>query len=297
MWIWDCGSDNILMDTEQYNMENKLLFSVVIPTYNRIQLLRRALESVFAQTLDRNKYEVIVVDDGSTDNTKEILKDSNIIDRIKYIYQSNCGLQSIVRNRGIQVAKGRYIAFLDSDDEWLPSKLEKQADILMKDSKCALVCTNAYLIKDEIVTNELYTKNQNLFSGNVFFKLLHNNFIINSSVVVRKKALLQSGVFDENKSLKSLEDYDLWLRLGRSYPIVSLSEPLTLYRIHAGNISKDVLQTYRGLIQIYHKLERSEKLSRYEYIRILFEKYRTGLHAIKTALKKKEYRYLKTFLL
>jgi len=72
-------------------MENKLLFSVVIPTYNRIQLLRRALESVFAQTLDRNKYEVIVVDDGSTDNTKEILKDSNIIDRIKYIYQSNCG--------------------------------------------------------------------------------------------------------------------------------------------------------------------------------------------------------------
>jgi len=273
--------------------ENKMpAVSIIVPTYNRAQYLVEAIQSVLEQTF--HDYEIIVVDDGSTDDTKAALQKKNIFKNIIYIYQNNCGLKSAVRNIGIQAAKGKYIAFLDSDDKWLPLKLEKQVDILEKDPNCALVCSNAYILKDDVPTQELYVQSETMVSGNVFQKLLHNNFIINSSVVVRKNILQKLGGLDEDRIIKSSEDYDLWLRVGRLYAITSISEPLTFYRIHEGNISKDVLNTYRGLIHIYHKLLRSKGFSKYVYISILYEMLRTGLHAVKGVVKINKYSFLKT---
>jgi glycosyltransferase involved in cell wall biosynthesis len=267
--------------------------SIVIPTYNRAQYLVESIQSVSEQTF--HDYEIIVVDDGSTDDTKAVLQKENVYKNIIYIYRDNCGLKSAVRNIGIQAAKGKYIAFLDSDDKWLPSKLEKQVAILERDSNCAMVCANAYILRDDVPTKELYVQSETLVSGNVFFKLLHNNFIINSSVLIRKSIVQKLGGLDEDRIIKSSEDYDLWLRVARLYAITSISEPLTLYRIHEGNYSKDVLRTYQGLLYIYGKLLRDKEVTVLQYLRIFYKTLCVGIHAFKVALIKKEYSYVKIY--
>lgn len=175
------------------------LVSVVIPTYNRAKVVERALKTAFAQTY-RN-LEIIVVDDGSTDNTETALTPYQ--DRIRYYYQKNQGA-SAARNRAIQESRGKYIAFLDSDDEWLPAKIEKQVALLESRPDLSFVAC--------LATNERRTYTGYDDHDRQFLKFIVQPFTQNMTrYVVRRECFEKHGLFDT--SIHGPEDWELWLRL------------------------------------------------------------------------------------
>lgn len=208
------------------------LISVIIPTYNCGKYIREALEGVFNQTY--KNYEVLVIDDGSTDNTKEVLKEYE--QKIKYFYQENKGL-SITRNRGIKEAQGELIALLDSDDIWLPEKLELQTDLILKNDKTGMVFCGCYMV-DEIgkIIRKMPQKKYSCKSK-FFDALLITNIVIGSGAtpLVRRQCFEKIGLFDEK--LKSAEDWDMWLRILRFYDIKSIELPLAKVRMRPDSIS------------------------------------------------------------
>ena len=229
----------------------KPLVSVIIPTYNRGWCLNEAVDSVFSQTYER--YELIVVDDGSEDDTGKRL--SRYQD-ITVITQHNRGV-SAARNRGIASSKGELIAFLDSDDLWLPEKLSVQVAFFQTNPE-ALVCqTQETWIRNG---RRIHPKNRHRKqSGNFFERSLGLCLVSPSAVMIRKPLFETVGVFDEN--LPACEDYDLWLRVGVSIPIFLIDEPLVIKRGgHADQLSSNIgLDKYR--IQSIIKLLESGTLS------------------------------------
>lgn len=210
--------------------------SVIIPTFNRAKLLPGAIESLLAQTLHDS--EVIVVDDGSTDETQRVIQKYG--NQVRYIRISHSGLPAIARNVGIRAASRGIIAFLDSDDEWLPEKLAKQVAILGAQAEVGLVCANAYLLEaDQAVPSRLLLRPGQGSSGNVFPYLLRDNFVITSTVLVRRSLLDRVGLMDESRTLKAVEDYDLWLRLAAVTDICYLDEPLAVYKDFASSVRSD----------------------------------------------------------
>lgn len=188
---------------------NKVLFSVVIPTYNRATLLRRTLQSLVMQTY--KNFEVIVGDDGSTDNTKEIVTSFKNDLNIKYIRSENFGGPARPRNNGIKAASGEWICFLDHDDWWYKDKLEK-------------ICN--YLHKGDILYHDLhiYDRNgkkirkirgRNLVAPAFVDLMVNGNALATSSVVVKKDILSKVDLFDEDKSLIAVEDFDAWLKIAK----------------------------------------------------------------------------------
>lgn len=199
------------------------IVSVIIPTYNRAHLIGRAIQSVLNQTYQN--LEIIVVDDGSTDNTGEVIKKFQEHDkRIIYIkHEKNKG-GSAARNTGIKAARGEYIAFQDSDDEWLPEKLEKQMEVFKNtSSKVGVVYTGFWRIKDNEKTYipQSWVKQKD---GNIYFELLKGNFVTTQSIVVRKVSLERVGYFDEK--LPRLQDWELVIRLSKYYDFKCIDEPL-----------------------------------------------------------------------
>ncbi len=221
------------------------MVSVIIPTYNRASLVVEALESVFAQTY--KEHEVIVVDDGSTDNTREILEP--YLHRIQYTWQENQGI-SAARNRGILLSHGRYIAFLDSDDRWLPSKLEKQVDYMNTHPKVGLVCCHVW--RYEIGKETRRERRPHGFPRDFNELLTGPNHIPTSTVLVRRECLETVGMFDE--TLPPLEDWDLWLRIARRSAIHILEEVLSENRKHSQNTTNDLLKVYEGYWRFYAKV-------------------------------------------
>ncbi len=207
--------------------------SVIIPAYNGARFLPEAIESVLAQTY--KDYEIIVVDDGSTDNTKEILKP--YFDKIKYIHQQNQGAAT-ARNTGIRHSQGEYIAFLDADDVWLPEKLHTQVYYLDNNPEVAMVYSRSFTISGD---GELISKKssyKDFPSGEIFNILfLHSFFIYTSTVVVRRRILDTVGLFDE--SLITSEDRDLWLRIAREFKVSGITKYLCKYRNTDGSLSKN----------------------------------------------------------
>jgi len=202
--------------------------SVIIPTYNRYTLLKRALTSVYAQTLQPQ--EVIVVDDGSTDNTSYIIQD---FPKITYMYQENSGVSS-ARNLGIKNSTCKWIAFLDSDDAWDKNKLALHVEFHKNNPHILMSYTNEKWIRDhkEIRVPKKYQK----FEGNIFDKCLSHCIIAPSSVYLHRAILESIGLFDE--SLEVCEDYDLWLRLTCKYEVGVLQERLiTKYAGHENQLS------------------------------------------------------------
>ena len=187
--------------------------SVVVPTYNRFEFLKRALRSVYAQSF--RDFEVIVVDDGSTDDTKNIVK---IFPHVRYFYKPNGGVSS-ARNFGIKNSTCRFVAFLDSDDEWLEDKLQKQIK-LYKDVKISY--TDEIWIRDNKQIN--IPKKFKKIGGDIFNESLHYCNIAPSSVMIDREVFEDVGMFDE--SLEVCEDYDLWLRILLRYNIGLVDEPL-----------------------------------------------------------------------
>ncbi len=195
--------------------------SVIIPTFNRRDFLKEALESLFSQTY--RDFEIIVVDDGSTDGTGEMIEKE--YRNIKYIYQENRG-PSAARNRGIKEAAGEYITFLDSDDLWLKNKLEEEINFLEENPKFKICYTDEIWIRNGKRVNP--KKKHNKYSGWIFKNTLPLCIISPSSVIIHRSLFSDVGLFDEE--LFVCEDYDLWLRISAKYPIYFLEKKLIIKR-------------------------------------------------------------------
>jgi glycosyltransferase involved in cell wall biosynthesis len=203
--------------------------SVIIPTYNREEKVKNAIESVLAQTV--KPYEIIVVDDGSTDNTKNVIQK---IKNITYIYQQNRGV-SAARNKGIAHATGEYIALLDSDDLWKPEKLEKHIKYIKNNPKYNVSQTEEIWIRNGKFVNPMKKHLKPI--GNIFIPSLELCLVSPSTVIIHKSIFEKYGTFDEN--LPACEDYDLWLRVSAFEPIGLLKEKLTVkYGGHVDQLSK-----------------------------------------------------------
>ena len=204
--------------------------SVILPTYNRGWVLREAIDSVLAQ--DFKDFELIVVDDGSTDNTGPILDSYN--QDLIVLRQSNRGV-SAARNRGIAAAEGRLIAFLDSDDLWLPRKLSSQVDFFNSNPTAVINQTEEIWIRNGVRVNPKTRHHK--FSGMIFERSLALCLVSPSAVMIKKNLFSKVGVFDE--SLPACEDYDLWLRISCQYPVHLIDTPLIMKRGgHADQLSK-----------------------------------------------------------
>jgi len=201
-------------------MAGHVLVSAIIPTFNRAQMAREAIRSVLAQTY--RPIECIVVDDGSTDNTAaELGKEFN--DRIRLIRQQNLGV-SAARNSGIRASTGDFISFLDSDDTWLPEKTEKQVGYFLKHPQVLICQTTERWVRKGRRVNPPRTHIKK--EGEIFSDSLERCMITPSSVMIRRKLLNESGLFDE--SLPVCEDYDLWLRITCKYPVGLVREDLLI---------------------------------------------------------------------
>ena len=227
--------------------------SVIIPTYNRKKTLARAIQSVINQSF--SPFEILIIDDGSNDGTEEWVKEN--FRNIKYIYQNNHGVSS-ARNIGIENAYGDWVAFLDSDDEWLPNKLYEQVKAIDSNPEVKFFHTNEIWIRNGVRVNQM--KKHKKYGGYIFEKCLDICRISPSSVLIQKEVFDNIGVFDE--SLRVCEDYDLWLRITSKYPVVFLDVPLIYkYGGHADQLSKvnDGIESYR--IQSLEKIIKSGYLS------------------------------------
>ncbi len=211
--------------------------SVVIPTYNRGGLLMEAVRSVLAQTFA--DLEVIVADDGSTDGSLDAvlgLADA----RVEVLRLAHSGRPAVARNAALAKARGELVALLDSDDVWVAEKLERQVNVLERDSSVGLVCSNARVIDgtgSEI--RALFLCPDEPVRGGLA-ALLEANFIVASSAVARRELVERVGGFSEDVRLRGVEDYDLWLRLGALSQLAYLPEPLVAYRRHGASVTTGV---------------------------------------------------------
>ncbi|HAO93317.1 MAG: hypothetical protein A2X93_07210 [Deltaproteobacteria bacterium GWC2_56_8] len=213
--------------------QNRPVVSVVITTYNYAQFLPTAVDSALSQTF--GDLEVVIVNDGSTDNTDEVMSPYLADSRVKYIYQERSG-QASAKNRGIENSTGAYVAFLDADDYWLPEKLERQMPLFGQRQETGVVFCNAKWVDAD---NNPITmpKLQKPRRGAVAEHLIVDNFIPFSSSIVKRECFDRHGAFD--KGLEMAIDWDLWLRLSAYYAFDFVDSPLMVYRVgHSGQMSK-----------------------------------------------------------
>ena len=232
---------------------SKTMISVIIPTYNRAHLLPRALDSILSQSCYPN--EIIVVDDGSNDDTSALM--TSVYPEIVFIQQSNTGV-SCTRNVGIKRASGDWIAFLDSDDEWFPEKLEVQMNALYKNPELKICHTNEIWIRNGKRVNP--KKKHEKFGGWIFQKCLPLCCISPSSVIIHKSIFDEVGLFDD--SLLVCEDYDLWLRITARNPVLYIEKPLLRkYGGHNDQLSRKYWGMDRFRIKSLEKIIYSKELS------------------------------------
>jgi len=248
-------------------LNKSIAISVVIPTFNRASLLPRALDSVLAQTFMPT--EIIVVDDGSTDTTRQLMKDR--YPGIDYLYLANKGV-SHARNAGVARSNCRWLAFLDSDDQWLPDKLERQWHALQAEPHYRLCHTDEIWIRNGKRVNPMNKHAKQ--GGYIFEKCLPLCVISPSSVVLCRQLFERLGGFDE--TLPACEDYDLWLRICASRPVLYLDEPLLRkYGGHPDQLSRQHWGMDRFRVHALEKLLKSGVLSSVQYSaarRILLQK-------------------------
>ena len=212
--------------------------SIIIPAYNAERFLGETIKSALRQTFV--DFEMIIVDDGSTDKTQPIAEEFVKQDpRIQYIYQKNQG-HAVCRNTGLRKAIGEYTAFLDADDIWLPTKLEKQITLLESEKDLGMV--HSARIRIDHLGNELPTSygNSEYRSGMIFYNLLLRKAqVCTSTVVCRKSVLDEVGYFDETFPDRiGGEDRELWLRIARRFEIAYIQEPLVKYRYLKSSLSR-----------------------------------------------------------
>jgi glycosyltransferase involved in cell wall biosynthesis len=206
------------------------LVNVVVPVYNGANYLRKALDSALGQSYQ--PLQVIVVDDGSTDSSADIITSYGI--RLLAIRQANGGV-ALARNAGIRACRGEFIAFLDQDDWWLPEKIEKQVEKFRADKNLGLVHTDVLQYGDAVArfVDPVYpTDTTPLLQGRCYQRLILDNGVFNSSVMIRRSVLGRSGMFDPAMPGNTVQDYDLWLRIAQHFPFGYVAEKLTVLRLH-----------------------------------------------------------------
>jgi glycosyltransferase involved in cell wall biosynthesis len=208
--------------------------SVIIPAYNGRAYIAQAIESVLGQSY--TDLELLVVDDGSTDDTAAIIQSYGA--RLRYFCKTNGGPGS-ARNAGIRHAQGEYIAFLDQDDLWLPNRLAEQVPMLQHDAQLGLVFSDALYQTTANQQEHHSFAIDRPFSGHAFAQLFTNNFIPNLTVLVRKSCFDRLGLLDESGTMMITDDYNMWLRVAAHYPIAFVDKPLARYRWHEQNFSAD----------------------------------------------------------
>lgn len=221
--------------------------SVVIPAYNAERFIGDALDSVMAQTF--RDVEVIVVDDGSTDGTGEIVRSYG--EPVRLVDQANAG-PSAARNRGVREAKSELVAFLDADDRWLPEKLALQVPLLDGNAGTDLVHCRVQLI--DASGQPMPTPRLPAPSGRIFHDLLERNVLGTSAVVVRKARVEQVGGFPED--MKWAEDWLLWLRLAQHCQVGCVEEVLVQHREHGASLATEGESFYRGVLEVLARIER-----------------------------------------
>jgi glycosyltransferase involved in cell wall biosynthesis len=217
--------------------------SVIIPTYNREKYINECISSILNQSLSPS--EILVIDDGSTDRTREVVLGLNDA-RIKYIQQNQSG-PSIARNNGIKQAKGDIIAFLDSDDMWEDTFLEKMVGKLLSGNYGLVYCEKKWIDEHGNVMHDRTGKTY-FPEGDVFLEMFNNAFINSTSCVVLKKSCLEkTGYFPENQSHS--EDYALWLKIAKNFSIGAVHDELVRYRWHPDNLMKSRAKLYHGMLR------------------------------------------------
>ena len=236
--------------------------SVIIPTYNRCDLLKRAINSVIKQTITPK--EIIVVDNGSTDQTYQMV--SSLFPEINYFIEKKRGV-SAARNKGILESKSKWIAFLDSDDAWKPTKLEKQMEYsVFNQDKYRIIHTDETWYRNKKFLNQL--KKHKKSGGNIFKNSLQLCCISPSSVVLKKQIFDDYGLFDEN--LEVCEDYDMWIRITAKEEVGFLDSPLvSKYGGHSDQLSKKFWGMDRFRIKSLEKNLKNEHFSKSQKINVL----------------------------
>ena len=214
-------------------------FSVVIPVYNREKELPKCIESVLSQTY--KDFEIVIVDNGSTDNSKDIVQSYiNQDSRVKYFWQENSGSPAGSRNTGIKNALGEWVAFLDSDDYWYETKLEEVCQKIdnLSDEYIAI---SHYEDKEidgiKVVTLEHGKNISDLPYDELLFK---GNSLSTSAMTVRKEKLLEVGLFDTRKDYFAVEDYDMWMRLAKVGKFAYIHKTLGVFSISGSNMSGNI---------------------------------------------------------
>ena len=209
------------------------MFSVIIPVYNRRELVSRAVRSVLSQRIGDGAFEVIVVDDASQDGTAEAVR-GEFGASVQVIEMQENGGVSAARNRGIERARGQWLAFLDSDDEWLPDKLDRQMGALARTS--LPVChTDEIWVRNGVRVNP--HKHHQKYGGDIFLQTLPLCVMSPSSIVIHREVFDKIGAFDEG--LPACEDYELWLRIAARWSVCYIPEKLIVkYGGHADQLSQ-----------------------------------------------------------
>jgi len=212
-------------------------------------MLREAIESVLAQTYQ--DWELIVIDDGSTDDTRDVVASLQERDsRIRYVHQDNQGLPK-TRARSLELSTGPYLAFLDDDDTFLPEKLERQVAFLERRQEVGLVYGSVDIVTSAGQRIETRPKDPSV----TFQQLLARNTIQVAAVLIRRRCVERVGGF--RSDLASSDDYELWLRMSRSFPMAFLKETVARYRSHDANMSRDLKRRYQSHMAIYRGLLRN----------------------------------------
>ncbi|MFC1478321.1 glycosyltransferase family 2 protein [Candidatus Margulisiibacteriota bacterium] len=225
--------------------------SVIMAAHNHAHFLPRSIGSVKSQTY--RDYELIVVDNGSTDDTKSVIEELSW-DKLRYISQEDTGSVAGPRNTGLKAAKGEYVAFLDSDDNWIPDKLEKVMKILEDNPQLDVLTHDMIRRTKDKVLNRIFVGPKK--KGTVLDRLLFDgNFILGSATVVKREAMLEVGGFDGRPEFVHAEDYETWLRLAEAgKQFFFFNEALGDLYVHESNLSGDIKRATDDLRNVinYH---------------------------------------------
>jgi len=232
--------------------------SVVVTTYNRAALLKETVSSILSQTF--TDFELIIVDNMSTDGTDAYV-DSIGDGRVRYFKNQNNGIIAVNRNYGIGKASGRYVAFCDDDDLWMPDKLKAQTVFMDANPDVALTFGYArdfycHTPGDAPQDGALRFAKDACDATDSFERLLFGNNVATVTAMVRKSCLDEAGLFDEDPAFRTVEDYELWLRLARKGAIACIPQTLGRYRLHSQSVSGNEVGQKKRLLNILEKFKR-----------------------------------------
>jgi teichuronic acid biosynthesis glycosyltransferase TuaG len=254
--------------------------SIIMPAFNAGRYVAESIRSVLGQACEG--WELIVVDDGSTDDTADVVKSFAAAEgRVKYVAQPNGG-QASARNKGLSTARGDLVAFLDADDLWLPEKLKLQVAAI-DESGADVVFSDGYIFSDDpSVETDKFAVVPGKTEGPEMFRLLfERNRIATLSVLARRSVLDAAGLFDEDRRCQNCEDYDLWLRLARRGAVFfGMTEKLMKYRRHAGASTYRESRLLAPMLAVVLKHARSELLEREAARRRIRDLYRSLIAAL-----------------